>query len=151
MNSKLYNKKAKIPKTLIKHLDKCYRGVVANSNTEGYKRNEDLREKGYINYQQLKRLKNWFDNNSKKDNKISYTLNGGERMKQWCNYVLGIWRGEIKRGKKVKSEVGMDNQYIKNHEKDGPVINPGDKHEKGMKKYDTYTEEIKRIKDIINY
>ena len=44
----------------------------------------------------------------------------------------------------------MENQYIDNHTKDGIVVNPNDKHERGINKYDTaVTEQIKQINSIM--
>jgi len=45
---------------------------------------------------------------------------------------------------------GMENEYIKYHTKDEIVVNPQQKHEKGINKYDTsVTEQIKQINDIM--
>jgi hypothetical protein len=35
--------------------------VEADSNTEGFNRNQELRESGVATYQQIKRIKNLFD------------------------------------------------------------------------------------------
>ena len=61
MNSNLYNRKAKIPNSLIQHLEDSFNAQPADSNVEGYNRNQDLRKSGVVSYQQLKRIKNWFD------------------------------------------------------------------------------------------
>jgi hypothetical protein len=43
----------------------------------------------------------------------------------------------------------MENQHIDTHEKDGIVVNPHDKHEKGINKFDTaITEELKKINQL---
>ena len=115
MNSNLYNRNAKLPEDLIKHLKQCFSSVDGNSNTEGYNRNKEIVSKGYVTYQQIKRIKNWFDtfNGNKED--APFILNGGDRMNRWCDTVLDHWRTGDKLGKKVKSETGMDNQFIDNH------------------------------------
>jgi hypothetical protein len=61
MNKDLYNKKVKLPDSLKDHLSKSFEMVEADSNTEGFNSNKELRETGIMNYQQLKRVKNWFD------------------------------------------------------------------------------------------
>ena len=44
----------------------------------------------------------------------------------------------------------MENEYIKYHTKDGIVVNPSKKHEKGINKFDTsVTEQIKQINNIM--
>ncbi len=80
MNKSLYDKKAKLPESLIKHLEDSFNSIQGDSNTEGYNRNKELREGGIITYQQLKRVKNWFDgyNGNKEDS--PFILNGGDRM-----------------------------------------------------------------------
>ena len=150
MNKDLYDKKVKLPESLKNHLSKCFDSVDANSNTEGFNRNKELRETGVLNYQRLKRIKNWFDTFDGNKEDAPFILNGGERMKKWCDHVLNHWRSSSDLSKKAKSESGMENQDIKNHNKDGIVINPNDKHEKGINKYDTsVTEQIKQINHIM--
>jgi hypothetical protein len=63
--------------------------------------------------------------------------------------VLDHWRGTLEQGKSIKSDTGMMNQHIDTHEKDGIVVNPHNKHEKGYKKFDTaVTEELKKINQL---
>jgi len=150
MNKDLYDKKVKLPDSLKNHLSKCFDSVDANSNTEGFNRNKELRETGVLNYQRLKRIKNWFDSFEGDSKDAPFILNGGERMKKWCDHVLDHWRNTLDLGKKAKSESGMENEYIKYHTKDGVVVSPNKKHEKGINKYDTsVTEQIKQINDIM--
>ena len=123
MNKNLYDRKAKLPKSLIKHLEECGGMVEADSNTEGFNRNKDA----------------------------PFILNGGDRMNKWCNHVLDHWRSVDQGGKKRKMDGGMENQFIDNHAKDGMVVNPHDKHEKGINKFDTTIQEsiTKRFNRLI--
>ena len=149
MNKDLYDKKAKLPESLKNHLQKSFEMVEGDSNTEGYNRNKELRETGIISYPVLKRVKNWFDSYQGDGKDAPFILNGGERMNKWCNHVLDHWRGSVDLSKKTKSNTGMENQYIDDHEKDGIVVNPHDKHEKGLNKFDTsITEEIRKINQL---
>ena len=150
MNSNLYNRKVKLPDTLIKHLEECFGSVEGNANTEGFNRNQEIRTSGFLTYQQLKRIKNWFDGYSGDGKDAPFILNGGKRMENWCNHVLEHWRTADRHGKEVKADAGMDNQFIKTHDKDRVIVNPGDKHEKGLNKYDVaVTEHIKQINKLI--
>lgn len=150
MNKDLYDRKVKLPESLKNHLSKSFEMVEADSNVEGYNRNQELREKGIMTYQQLKRVKNWFDSYDGNKEDVPFILNGGDRMQKWCGHVLNHWRDSLESGKKIKMDTGMDNPYIDNHTKDGIVVNPGDKHEKGINKYDTaVTEQIKQINSIM--
>jgi hypothetical protein len=150
MNKQLYDRKAKIPESLINHLNKSFEMVEGDSSVEGFNRNKELREKGIVTYQQLKRIKNWFDNYNGNKEDSPFVLNGGDRMNKWCNHVLHHWRNTIEQGKEIKMNSGMENQFIDNHQKDGIVVNPQDRHEKGIKKYDTsVTENIKKINKLM--
>ena len=150
MNKSLYNRKAKLPESLKTHLQDSFNMVQADANTEGFNRNKELREKGIATYQQLKRIKNWFEgyNGNKED--APFILNGGDRMNTWCNHVLDHCRNGIEQGKEIKMNSGMDNQFIKNHQKDGLHNTPGNSHKSGIAKYDTaVTENIKIINKLI--
>ena len=150
MNKTLYNRKAKLPETLMKHLEDSFNSIDGDSNVEGYNRNKELRESGIATYQQLKRVKNWFDqyNGNKED--APFILNGGDRMNTWCNHVLDHWRNSLEGSKKIKSDTGMSNQYIDTHQKDGFNVSPGSKHERGINKYDTaVTLEIRKINKLM--
>lgn len=149
MNKGLYHRKAKLPESLKTHLQKSFEMVEGDSNTEGYNRNKELRDNGVIGYPVLKRVKNWFDSYEGDCKDSAYILNGGDRMNKWCDQVLNHWRDSMEKGKSLKSDTGMDNQHIDSHEKDGIVVNPHDKHEKGINKFDTaITEEIKKINNL---
>ena len=53
----------KLHNTFYKYLDECFNSAIgADDSTEGFRRNKELRDKGNISYQQLKRMKNWFSN-----------------------------------------------------------------------------------------
>jgi hypothetical protein len=152
MNSNLYDRKAKLPKSLVDHLKSSFESVQADSNTEGFNRNKELQENPVVSYQQLKRIKNWFDSYQGNNEDAPFVLNGGDRMKKWCYHVLDHWRSVDKDGKNRRAQGGMENQFIDNHEKDGMVVNPHDKHEKGINKFDSsITEEVNKMKNLISY
>lgn len=150
MNKTLYNRKAKLPETLMKHLEQSFSALESDSNIEGHNRNKELRENGFVTYQQLKRMKNWFETYSGKKEDAPFILNGGDRMNRWCDHVLNHWRNTLESGKQTKHDSGMSNQFIRNHEKKNSIVNPYDRHEKGMNKFDTtVTENIKKINQIM--
>lgn len=126
MNSNLYNRIAIIPDSLVSHLNDCFSSVEGNNNIEGYKRNQDLRKSKQVTYQQIKRIKNWFDGYSGNKEDAPFILNGGDRMKLWCDEVLRVWRHNDSNGKKIKADTGMQNQYLDSHEKNS--FNLNDKH-----------------------
>lgn len=146
MNSNLYDRKAKLPSDLIKHLKQCFSSVNADTNTEGYNRNEEITKSGIVTYQQIKRIKNWFDKYSGNKKDAPFILNGGDRMKNWCDEVLRLWRDGDSSSKKHKSDAGMQNQYLDSSEKNG-----FDSHTTTVDnlKVESIDEEIKRINKLI--
>ena len=152
MNSELYGKTYTVPQDVIEYLEQCNQAVgEVDETTEGFKRNKDLREKGEITYQQLKRMKNWFDNFNGHQDEPSHILNGGYYVKNWVEKTLKGDRDTIEANKQSKSEV-LPNQHIKPHEKDGMVSmnRPSQSHNSSINKYDTaITESLKRINELM--
>jgi hypothetical protein len=148
MNSDLYNNTAVLPDTLLKHLGDSFNSVQlqSDSNIEGFNRNQELRQSKNATYQQIKRIKSWFDgyNGNKED--APFILNGGDRMKNWCDEVLKVWRANVDGGKKIKSDTGMQNQYIDNHEKNS--FNLNDKHSSTVDDL-SVNEELKKINKLM--
>jgi len=152
MNKDLYGKKYELPEEVVGYLKQCNDVAVgADDNTEGYRRNKELRDSGYVTYQQLKRMKNFFDNFNGHDNDLPFILNGGYFVKNWINQTLKSDRDNIERGKEIKSTV-LPNQYIQTHEK-GDVRNinrPSKEHKSNLDKYGLkVTESLNRINELI--
>jgi hypothetical protein len=149
MNSKLYDNVVNLPDSLIKHLDVCFGSVNGDTNTEGWKRNQELRQKKQITYQQLKRIKNWFDgyNGNKED--APFILNGGDRMNAWCNEALKFMRNSVESGKKITSDTGMQNRYNKIDHQKNTNVNNTHVSTVDQLKVDNVSEEIKRINKLI--
>ena len=152
MNKELYGKKVPLPEDVIVYLGQCHDAAVgADDSTEGYKRNKELRDSGEVTYQQLKRMKNFFDEFNGHENDLPFILNGGHYVKGWVDKTLGSMRNDVEMGKEVKSEV-LPNQYIASHEKDGlsNMNRPSQSHTSKLGQYDLQvTENLKRINDLI--
>jgi len=152
MNKDLYGEKITIPEDVLKYLDDCNNAAQgASETTEGFKRNKDLREKREITYQQLKRMKNWFDNFEGKENDLPYILNGGHYVKNWVNETLRSMRDGVRTSKEIKSEV-LPNQF--NEPTDDIDLRnmnrPSKSHSKERDNYNReITESLKRINDLI--
>ena len=146
MNSKLYNQIVMIPDTLVKHLEDCFNSTNGNNNIEGYKRNQELRQSKQITYQNLKRVKNWFDSYSGKKEDAPFILNGGDRMSNWVNHALQQMRNSVSSSKKIKSDSGMANQYLDAHGKNS--FNLNDKHTSTVDQLKVENE-IKKINKLI--
>lgn len=156
MNKDLYNNpkgEIEFPKDKQEHMKKCFHMVKgANENVEGFKRNQELQSKNYIDYKQLKRIKNFFDNFKGNHKDPSFILNGGVEMKNWVNDVLRKMRQGLDLTKRNKADTGMMNQYIKPHEKkDFTNVRASQKHASTLQKYDSaVTESLKRINELIS-
>ena len=141
------------PKDKQEHMKKCFLMVKgADENTEGYNRNKELQQQNFIEYKQLKRIKNFFDNFKGNHNESPFILNGGVEMKNWVENELRKMRDYNKMTKTNKMNAGMGNQFIKPHEKkDFTNVRPSQKHANTFDKHDSaVTESLKRINEIIS-
>jgi hypothetical protein len=145
MNKNLYDRIAIIPDSLVKHLEDSFNSVGGNQNTEGFNRNQQLRQGRQATYQQIKRIKSWFDNYGGRKEDAPFILNGGDRMKTWCDEVLRVWRENDKGGKKIKMDAGMQNQFIDDHQKDQMISNPLDSNSKTNSDIDVRVEQEIRL------
>ena len=152
MNKDLYGHKVSLPEDIVNYLGQCEEAAVgADETTEGFKRNKDLRSKGEVTYQQLKRMKNWFDNFNGHETELPFILNGAHYVKDWVNRTLDSLRNDVSLGKEIKSVV-LPNQYNDTHEKDNLTdMNRMTKsHNKSTDYYDIrVTESLKRINQLI--
>lgn len=152
MNKDLYGHKVQLPEEVVNYLQQCHDAVNgADESTEGYKRNKELRDSGEISYQQLKRIKNWFDSYQGNKTDAPFVLNGADYMKNWVETTLGSMRNNVDLGKKIKSEV-LPNQYISQHEKNNlsNMNRPSKSHKSSADQYNNeITESLKRINELI--
>jgi hypothetical protein len=143
----------KFPEDKQEHMRKCFHMIdYADENTEGYNRNKELQSQEFIEYKQLKRIKNFFDNFIGNQNEAPFILNGGVVMKNWVNDELRKMREYNKMTKTNKMNAGMQNQFIKPHEKkDFTNVRPSQEHTRNVDRYNAaVTESLKRINEIIS-
>jgi len=156
VNKDLYNQskgEIEFPKDKQEHMKKCFLIVKnADENIEGFKRNQELQNQNTIDYKQLKRIKNFFDNYKGKHTDAPFILNGGFEIKNWVNNELRKMREFGAMTNRNKMNTGMQNSFIKPHEKkDFTNVRPSQEHSKTIDKYDTaVTESLKRINQIIS-
>ena len=138
-NSELRGGKILIDDDINYHLKRIYNAYKGPKNVEGYERLRGLCDSKNISYEQLKRIKNFFDGYEGKNNETPYLLNGGSKMKSWVQSKLDNMRSGVDSKKKNMSAVGMPNQYQK--EKIGLPNPKNDTH-------DTDTNKILRQEGI---
>ena len=131
----------------------CFQRVKgADENTEGFNRNKELQNQNFIEYKQLKRIKNFFDNFDGNHTDAPFILNGGVEIKNWVNNELRKMREYGKMTKTNKMNAGMQNQFLKPHEKKNFTnVRPSQEHTKTVDRYNAaVTESLKRINEIIS-
>lgn len=74
-------------------------------------------EKG-ITYNEMKRIKNWFDKNNNATKTKQYELYGGNIMKTWVESQLKSATLWVKKHKEAQRAMGKENAFIKPHEAD---------------------------------
>lgn len=117
MNSELYGNVYNIPDNILNEISINLQKF-KKINTNGKRRATHLLRNKTVTYQELKRLKNYFDNLSTNFDVIEFGLNGGQLMKNFVNNLLDSERRKVEKGKYNKSVYGgLENQYIKPHEK----------------------------------
>ena len=149
MNSKLYGNKIELPEEVIVYLGQCFDAAKgANDSTEGYKRNQELRSSKNTTYQQLKRMKNFFDNFKGTEKDLPFILNGGHYVKNWVNNTLGSMRS----GAKISNDVrknhvpNQDELSVDNLKVDRLNNKSHHKHNDDIR----ITEALKRINEIMS-
>lgn len=131
---------------MMEYLQTCFDEIPnSDSSIEGHKRNEELRDSGYVTYQQLGRIKNWFDNYEGDGTDAPFILNGADYMKNWVETTIQQLRNNDSLETRVDDEF-MPDQIDVNTIKDiGPyadMIRPSKDHS-------TFTQDV-RIKEDVN-
>jgi hypothetical protein len=150
VNKDLYNKKVKVPDEIREHMRNSFSSISSESNDEGHKRNRELQDSEEITYQQLKRIKNYFDNFNGDVQEKAYILNGGDYMKKWVDDTLRYLRDDIHNSKKIASDTGMSNEF--NQEKQQDDISAMNRPSKSHRKQNDdvkITETLKRINELM--
>lgn len=114
-NQDLEDKIYTIPNEIFNLLKLNYKTVKNKSNVKSIKRLKNLLNNRGIKNSEMYRLKNFFDKTSK--NNDEFSLLGGVKMKQWIEQQLKNATTASKHSKDVKHNMGMENAYIKKHNK----------------------------------
>jgi ADP-ribose pyrophosphatase YjhB (NUDIX family) len=128
-NQELYDKTYRIPSDVLKGIQTT---LVSNPSGEGVKRAKFMLKNGYLTYQAMKRLKNFFDYfNSQTDDPIQFALAGGQPMKAFIETTLNQDRNAVKTGKEVRRDMTANpNSELKPFQAPRLSINEEKKEEK---------------------
>lgn len=117
-----------------------------------------------LSYENMKKMKSFFDNYEGDGNDEQYVNYGGEQMKQWLDNTLTDMRNSVYYPKKSRMDAGEENQFKKTHHKDKDNTNLGDVNIPNIAKssnhkyimanksvYESIDEELNAIKYLIEY
>lgn len=117
-NNELKHRIFPLPKGIKKHLLNTLENYDGDKTIDGFKRlNNLLSIENGISYNEMKRIKNFFDNYEGTNKSFEFILNGGEPMKIWVNNTLNTATKAIHDFKQAKKDAGINNAFIKSHEK----------------------------------
>jgi hypothetical protein len=144
VNSQLYNKTIELPKEVKEYLQTCFDHIPnSDSNMEGHNRNEELRNSGYVTYQQLGRIKNWFDNYDGDGTDAPYILNGADYMRNWVESTIQDLRKQTTTHQSVEEikPEEIDVKFIKDLGPIADMLRPSKEHS-------TFTQDIRIKEDL---
>lgn len=145
MNKDLYNKTIELPKEITEYLQSCFDAVPnSDPSVEGHKRNEELRNSGYVTYQQLGRMKNWFDNYKGDGKDAPFILNGADYVKNWVNSTLDLMRKGDNFKKSVNKEYMPDEVNQDLADKMGWLADMN----RPSKEHSTFVQDVKITEDL---
>ena len=106
MNQYLKDKQYRLPSEVLKGIQTV---SVSNPQGEGVKRAKFMLNNGYMAYQALKRLKNFFDYfNPQTDDPTQFNLAGGQLMKMFIETTLNQDRNAVKTSTDVRRDTTND-------------------------------------------
>ena len=124
-NKDLKHKNYKIPDRIVNRIKHMIAKLkITDLQAKGLKRAQDMVDSKIISYSEMNRLKNYFDTYEGNGMDDEYKLIGGEMAKKWLENSLEHDKETIKKNKTVRKDGGMENQFIKTHEKDVDNANP---------------------------
>lgn len=115
-NNDLRGKMFPLPKGVKQHLRntlKKYEERNGDKNNNGYDRLVFLCDQERVSMEELKRIKNFFDNYKGTPKSDDYVLNGGKEMNDWVNRILKVATDTAKNEKEAKELVGLDKKKRK--------------------------------------
>jgi hypothetical protein len=152
VNKDLYGQPIQLPKEITEYLETCFNHATnSDSNTEGYNRNQELRDTGYVTYQQLGRIKNWFDNYSGDGKDAPYILNGADYMRSWVDRTLESMRNGDQMSKQIRQDYHpepIDDTLVDDMGWLADMNRPSKEHS-SVNDDIRITEALKRINDIM--
>lgn len=101
-----------IPDELYSTLQTNASNYTGDKNASGWDRVNNLLNQREVSYDEMRRLKNFFDKKAQKEPE-HYNLIGGNKMQQWVDNSLKTFRTSVSSDKKNRSSMGQNNVYQK--------------------------------------
>lgn len=102
----------RIPDEIYKTLKMNASSYGGDKNASGWDRLNNLINNPDVSYNEMRRLKNFFDNHSKNEPE-HYNMICGDKLKPWVDTSLSSFTGAIERDKANRSSLGQTNVYQK--------------------------------------
>jgi hypothetical protein len=148
-NSKLVGKIFPVPDKILLELGKNLKKFSDKRESKGFNRAIFILERRSCTYEQLKRIKNYFDYVTDDNyNEVEYLLNGGDVMKEWVGYVLDQARKSVYGTKSANKNAGMSNQFRSDAKDNLTPTTPTIKSTPEFMSSSDLMEEINKIKEI---
>ena len=148
-NSKLIGKIFPVPEKVLKELGKNLKKFSDKRESKGFNRAIFILERKACTYEQLKRIKNYFDYITDENyDEIEYLLNGGDVMKNWVNYTLDQARKSVYGTKSARKNAGMENQFRSDAKDNLNPVTPTLKSTPEFMSTSELMEEVNKIKEI---
>lgn len=124
-NKELKNRRWFLPDGIRAHLEKVRKDNKKEDLSKNHTTKEAwdhlvfiLGEEKGISYNEMKRIKNWFDKNRNATKTKQYELYGGETMKTWVDNQLNSAALIVKQHKEAQRAMGKENSFRKAHDAD---------------------------------
>jgi hypothetical protein len=148
-NSKLIGKQFPVPDKVLMELGKNLKKFSDKRDSKGFNRAIFILERKACTYEQLKRIKNYFDMVTDENfNEVEYLLNGGDIMKKWVNFTLDEARKGVHGTKSARKNAGMENQFRADAEDNLTPATPVLKKTPEFMSTSDLMEEINKINEI---
>ena len=132
MNSEMYGNQYQVPQDVLSSLENHKDETTINN----------IFAKGYLTYQNMKKILHDIDNGKFGDKNLS-------TLKSFIKQNLGSDRGSVRRQKRDASDSGMQNQYLSAHQKSDPRNITDKPHSKLYENNREVVESLKRINEIM--
>jgi len=104
-NQELQGKRYLVPSGVTNYIKST---LMNYPNVDGVKRAKNIIHNPNLSYEEMKRLKNYFDTSNSQTDGVRYALAGGDGMKQFIETTLAQDRAGVQRSKEVRRDMASN-------------------------------------------